>query len=138
MFRPDQGHDQPRLIDVNEQPKIRVFFNSACPVCNAGISAQKKKKSVCPVEWQDVHLDNELVEDLDAPLEFVRERLHVVDENGKLQVGYDAFITIWRNSPGEKWKASLSSLPLIKPLLNAAYNVFARALYRWNRSRNHW
>lgn len=123
---------------MNSQPKIRVFFNSACPVCNAGISAQKKKKSVCPVEWQDVHLDNELVKDLDAPLEFVRERLHVVDESGKLQVGYDAFIAIWRNSPGEKWKASLSSLPLIKPLLNAAYNVFARALYRWNRSRNHW
>jgi len=123
---------------MNNEPTIKVFFNSACPVCNAGITSQQNKQSSCGVEWKDVHLDNELVQDLDAELEFVRERLHVIDENGDLQIGFNAFITIWRHSPGEQWKAALSSLPLLKQLLNMFYNLFARALYRWNRSKKHW
>ena len=123
---------------MNNKSSIKVFFNSACPVCNAGISSQKNKKSSCGVEWKDVHLNNELARDLGAELEFVRERLHVIDENGELQVGYNAFISIWRNSPRERWKATLSSLPIVKQLLNIFYNLFARALYKWNRSKKHW
>ena len=79
---------------MNNEPTIRVFFNSACPVCNAGINSQKNKTIRWGVEWKDVHLNNELVQDLAAELEFVRERLHVIDENGDLQVGYNAFIVI--------------------------------------------
>ena len=123
---------------MKNEPVIKVFFNSACPVCNAGINHQKNCKSRCTVEWKDVHLDNELAQELGAELEFVRERLHVIDENGQLQVGYNGFISIWRNSPGEQWKAALSSLPFLKQLLNIFYNLFARALYKWNRSKKHW
>lgn len=123
---------------TDQNPTIKVFFNSACPVCDAGISSQKNKMGNCGVAWQDVHLDNDLVNDLNADLDFVRERLHVIDENGELQVGFDAFITIWRHSPKEHWKAKLSSLPLLKPLLNIVYNIFASVLYRWNKSKKHW
>ena len=123
---------------MDNEPTIKVFFNSACPVCNAGINSQKNKMGRCGVEWKDVHMNNELVRDLGAELEFVRERLHVIDENGELQVGYNAFIAIWRNSPGERWKATFSNLPVIKQLLNIFYNIFARMLYKWNRSKNHW
>jgi len=45
------------------------------------------------------HTDHEDLKALDAELEFVRERLHVVDEHGKLNIGFDAFLTIWRHSP---------------------------------------
>ncbi|WP_323844718.1 DUF393 domain-containing protein [Microbulbifer magnicolonia] len=123
---------------MHDRPTIRVYFNSACPVCRAGIESQKGRMRGCPVEWQDVHLDNELAKDVDADLEFVRERLHVIDENGRLRVGWDAFIAIWRNSPGEAWKARLASAPVAKPVLGGLYNLFARALYRWNRAKKHW
>jgi predicted DCC family thiol-disulfide oxidoreductase YuxK len=123
---------------MNKEPTIKVYFNSACPVCKAGIESQKGKMPECPVDWNDVHLDNELVRDLGAGLEFVRERLHVLDEEGQLQVGWDAFITIWRHSPGERWKARLGSLPAVRQLCSLAYNLFARALYRWNRHSHHW
>ncbi len=120
------------------EPKIRVYFNSACPVCNAGISAQKKKPATCGVEWEDVHLDNEKVKVLNADLEFVRERLHVIDTDGNLRVGYEAFIVIWENSPRETWKAKISKLPLIRWLLNKIYNLVAWCLYKWNRAKKHW
>ncbi len=123
---------------MNEKASIKVFFNSACPVCDAGIQGQKKKMESCAVEWQDVHIDNELVKHLDADLEFVRERLHVIDENGNLCIGYEAFIAIWRSSPDEQWKATLSSIPVFRQALNILYNLCAKFLYQRNKSKNHW
>jgi predicted DCC family thiol-disulfide oxidoreductase YuxK len=117
---------------------MKVYYNSACPVCKAGIEGQMEKGSSCEIQWADVHGDNKLVSEVDAELEFVRERLHVVDENGKLHVGFDAFLAIWKNSTSERWKAAVFGLPVIRQLCRVAYNLFAAALYRWNISKKHW
>ena len=123
---------------MNEKSKIKVYYNSACPVCKVGIEGQMDKESVCEIQWNDVHKNNTLAAEVNNELEFVRERLHVVDEHGQLQIGFDAFLAIWSNSPKEKWKAQLLGLPLIKQFSRIAYNLFASALYRWNRSKKHW
>lgn len=117
---------------------MKVYYNSGCPVCKAGIEGQMEKDMSCPVEWADVHSNNELASEVRGELEFVRERLHVVDEKAKLHVGFDAFLEIWRNSPSEHWKARVFGVPVIKHLCRIAYNLFAAALYKWNRSKNHW
>ncbi len=117
---------------------MKVYYNSACPVCKAGIESQMEKGSSCEIQWADVHRDNELVVELHAELEFVRERLHVVDEQEKLQVGFDAILAIWRNSPAERWKAGILGLPVVKHLCRGGYNLFAAALYKWNRSKKRW
>ena len=122
----------------DEAAPLKVYYNSACPVCNAGISSQRDKMASCRVDWLDVHEHNGAADGVGGDLEFVRERLHVVDETGDVRVGLEAFIAIWRSSLGERWKARLFSLPLIRPLANWAYNVFARRLYRWNRRKGHW
>lgn len=119
-------------------PRVKVYYNSACPVCNAGIESQKRKMEGCTVEWKDVHSDNSLVNEIGYDLESVRERLHVVDEQGNVLVGFDAFIEIWRNSPEEKWKAGVFGLPVIRHIGRLAYNLFAAALYKWNRARKRW
>ena len=117
---------------------MKVYYNSGCPVCKAGIESQMGKESSCEIQWADVHKDNQLVTEVRADLEFVRERLHVVDEQGQLQVGFDAVLAIWRNSPKERWKARLTGLPILKQLCRVAYNLFARVLYNWNRSKHRW
>jgi len=85
-----------------------------------------------------VHSNNELAQDVRSELEFVRERLHIIDNKGKLFVGIEAFIILWENSPKERWKSKLFSFPVIKPLANLAYNGFAHLLYKWNRKRGNW
>lgn len=117
---------------------MKVYYNSACPVCKAGIEGQMEKGSACEIQWNDIHENNELVSRVNADLEFVRERLHVVDEHGNLQVGFDAFLAIWRNSPTETWKAGLFGLPVIRQLCRVAYNLFAAALYKWNKAKKRW
>ena len=79
------------LCQIN--PKLKVYYNSACPVCKAGIEGQMEKESRCEIQWNDVHQKNALVSDLNSDLESVRERLHVIDENGQIQIGFDAFLS---------------------------------------------
>lgn len=117
---------------------LRVYYNSACPVCAAAISRQRKKMRECGVSWKDIHTDDNACREIGAEREFVRERLHAVDENGVIRVGVDAFEMIWRRSPTGRWKATLVSLPILKQISTILYNRFARILYRWNRWMGHW
>jgi len=123
--------------DTKMEP-IKVFYNSACPVCNTGVSYQKDRMRNCDVEWADVHVERNSVDELDADLDFIRERLHVKDTNGNVRVGIDAFITLWEHSPGEQWKARVVKTPIIHGLAHVSYNTFARYLTRWNRARGSW
>ncbi len=120
--------------------KTRVYYNSACPVCDAGIRLQQRSLSgrEAEIEWIDVHADNAAAKEVGGDLEFVRERLHVVDGAGRLRVGNEAFVALWRLTPGQGWLARIGDLPLVRTLFRWAYNAFAAGLYRWNRARRRW
>jgi predicted DCC family thiol-disulfide oxidoreductase YuxK len=119
----------------------KVYYNSACPVCDAGIKDQRQRMAACgvkDVEWIDVHAHPEAVEEVGALLEQVRERLHVKAEDGRLDVGADAFTRLWSKTPGQRWMAKLLRLPVIRQITRLVYNAFARLLYGWNRAKGHW
>jgi len=120
---------------------IKVYYNSACPVCDAGIKDQRRRMEACgvkDVEWIDVHTHPDAVSELDAPLEKVRERLHVKTSTGQIDVGADAFLDLWAQTPGQQRLANLLRLPILKQFTRLIYNAFARLLYRWNRAKRHW
>lgn len=119
----------------------KVFYNSACPVCKAGIKDQRKRMESCGIkdtEWIDVHTHPEAVKELNASLEQVRERLYLKDEDGQLNIGADAFIRLWLQTPGQRWLGGFFQLPILRQLFQFCYNSFARMLYRWNRAKKHW
>ena len=119
----------------------KVYYNSACPVCNAGIKAQRRRMEACgieDIEWVDVHTDPDAVSEVGASLEQVRERLHVRDSDGQINVGADAFTRLWSQTRGQRRLAKLLRLPVLNQLTHSAYNLFARLLYRWNRTKGRW
>ncbi len=121
--------------------KIKVYYNSACPVCDAGIRDQQCRmdaQAVAQVEWLDVHAHPELADELGIDLETVRERLHVKNADGALQVGTDAFAVLLQKTRGQQWLGKLLLLPVIRQLGQFAYNGFARILYKRNRARGRW
>ena len=120
--------------------KVKVYYNSACPVCNAGVEGQRERMEACSlqVEWLDVHHNADAVAEIGAEREFVRERLHVVDEHGELRIGADAFEALWRQTPGQKGFARFIRLPVIRVLARWLYNGFAALLYAWNRMCGRW
>lgn len=119
----------------------KVYYNSACPVCNAGIKDQKQRMDnggIKDIEWVDIHNNPDAVSEVDTPLEKVRERLYFKDANGQINIGADAFIQLWLQTPGQRWLGKLCQLPVIKQCFHLVYNGFARLLYRWNRAKKHW
>ena len=124
----------------NWMRKTKVYYNSACPVCDAGISYQRRKleDSTEGVEWIDVHHFNDSASDVASNIEFVRERLHVVDQCGTIRVGIDAFAELWDKTRGQRMLAKLVRLQGIRTISKWAYNRFAKLLYRWNRFNSRW
>lgn len=120
--------------------KVRVYYNSACPVCDAGIGAERRHMEACNVdaEWIDIHRNPQRLEEIGASQECVRERLHVVDDSGTVRVGAEAFRALWSQTPQRRALASLLGMPVIRVLAGMAYDVFAAGLYRWNRWRGRW
>lgn len=125
----------------DQAPAAKVYYNSACPVCNAGIKDQRERMEACGatnVEWIDVHHNPQAVAEVGADLETVRETLHVKTADGEIARGADAFAALWSRTPGQNWAARLVRLPGLHALSQWLYKVFARLLYRWNRSKGHW
>ena len=122
--------------------RLVVWYNTRCPVCNAGIDRQRNKLIAAveagTIEFRDINLEPEALADHDASLEDVRRRLHATDGAGYLLVGADVAIAVWRLTPGEHWLAALFGNPVVRPFTRFAYDRFADLLYAWNRRKRHW
>ncbi|MFI4938014.1 MAG: DUF393 domain-containing protein [Candidatus Berkiellales bacterium] len=118
--------------------KIKVYYNSACPVCNAGIAKQKLKTTECSVQWIDIHSNIASRKDIAKDIETLRKQIHLIDDNQQLKVGIAAFEVLWRHSPKDQWKAKIIALPVIKQLALMGYFIFSQLLYQWNRLKGHW
>jgi predicted DCC family thiol-disulfide oxidoreductase YuxK len=123
-------------------PHLVVWYNTRCPVCNAGIDRQRNKLIAAveagTIEFRDINLEPQVLAGRGVSLEDVRRRLHAIDEAGRLIVGADVAIAVWRATPGERWLATLLGNPVVRPLTRLAYDRFADLLYTWNRRKGHW
>jgi predicted DCC family thiol-disulfide oxidoreductase YuxK len=103
--------------------KLIVWYNTKCPVCDAGI------------DWQKSRLVRAR---FGASVNDVRRRLHATDEDDRLFVGMDCAIEIWRRTPGDGWLARLFGAPVVRGIARVGYDRFADLLYFWNRRRKRW
>jgi predicted DCC family thiol-disulfide oxidoreductase YuxK len=117
-----------------EPERITVYYNSACPVCDAGI-CHLRARMAAGVDWVDVHTQPEVAAQLGIELEAIRERLHVRDAQGLMQVGDLALAQLASRSHSQFWAQLIRRFHFLSGPL---YQLFARLLYRWNRRRGHW
>ena len=123
-------------------PKLTVWYNTKCPVCNAGIDRQRNRllraAQSGTIEFRDINFEPDALASFGADVEDVRRRLHAVDAAGQLHVGADCAVEIWRRTPGEAWLGHLIGLPGLIQIARFAYDRFADLLYAWNRRKAHW
>ncbi|RWB71238.1 MAG: DUF393 domain-containing protein [Mesorhizobium sp.] len=121
---------------------LTVWYNTRCPVCDAGINRQKRRVveavKAGRVAFRDINFEPEALSAFGASLEDIRRRLHATDVEGRLLVGADVAIAVWRLTPGEGWLASLFGNVATLPLTRIAYDRFADLLYAWNRRKGRW
>ena len=123
-------------------PKLTVWYNTKCPVCNRGIERQNRRLMQAvrsgAIEFRDINLEPDALVRFGAGIEDVRRRLHGVAPQDRLHVGADCAIEIWRRTPGDFWLAQVLPLPVLRQITRFGYNRFADLLYAWNRRRGHW
>ena len=85
-------------------PHLTVWYNTCCPVCDAGIDWQRNKLLALvragTVEFKDINEQPDALAHFGASLDDIRRRLHATDEAGRLVVGADVAIALWRLTPG--------------------------------------
>jgi predicted DCC family thiol-disulfide oxidoreductase YuxK len=85
-------------------PKLTVWYNTKCPVCNAGIDWQRSRLVTAArdgtIDFRDINLEPDALARFGAGVNDVRRRLHAVDAEGRLLIGIDCAIAIWLATPG--------------------------------------
>ena len=123
-------------------PALTVWYNTLCPVCDAGITRQKRRLVEAVkcgrIQFRDINAEPHVLTAYNISLEDIRRRLHATDAEGRLLVGADVAIAIWRATPGEGWLAKLLGNRLMLPVTRFAYDRFADLLYAWNRRSGRW
>ena len=124
------------------EPRLVVWYNTRCPVCDAGINRQRNKLIDLvrsgAISFRDINLEPGALASHGASLDDIRRRLHATDEAGRLIVGADVAIAIWRVTPGEAWLARLLGNPVMLPVTRFVYDRFADVLFAWNKRKGHW
>ena len=124
------------------KPELTVWYNTKCPVCNAGISWQRSRLVQAAqaglIDFRDINLEPDALSRYGADVNDVRRRLHAVDAECRLFVGADCAIAIWLATPGQAWLGRILGLPVFRQITRFAYDRFADLLFAWNRRMGHW
>jgi predicted DCC family thiol-disulfide oxidoreductase YuxK len=127
---------------VSDPGPLTVWYNTKCPVCNAGIDWQRSRLvravRAGAIEFRDINLEPDALSAFGAGLEDVRRRLHARDADGRLYVGAACAVEIWRRTPGDGWLRALFGAPGLRLVAGWGYDRFADLLYNWNRRSGHW
>ena len=121
---------------------LTVWYNTRCPVCNGGIDWQRSKLLAAvrsgAVDFKDINEQPDALSRYGATLDDIRRRLHATDEAGRLIVGADVAVALWRITPGEGWLAALFGNRVTLPFTRFFYDRFADILFAWNRRKGRW
>jgi len=110
---------------------ITVFYDGKCGLCRREIEHYKRIAPMNVFDWVDITVDASPLVRLGITYADGLKLLHAEDQQGKIYVGVDAFILIWRQIPGWRVLAAMVSVAFIRPIANIAYRAFAA----WRFSR---
>ena len=123
-------------------PHLTVWYNTRCPVCNGGIDWQRDRLLAAvragTVEFRDINEQPDALARYGATLDDIRRRLHATDEAGRLIVGADVAVALWRITPGQGWLAALFGNRVTLPITRFFYDRFADWLFAWNKRKGRW
>jgi predicted DCC family thiol-disulfide oxidoreductase YuxK len=134
------------IVDIYDltmsAPSLIVWYNTRCPVCDAGIDWQRNRPLAAVraghIEFKDINEQPDALARYGADVDDIRRRLHATDEEGGLIVGADVAVALWRMTPGQGWLAALFGNRVMLPITRFAYDRFADWLFAWNKRNGRW
>ncbi|KAL7864688.1 hypothetical protein AOLI_G00161080 [Acnodon oligacanthus] len=121
-----------RLFCSGSPQTVRVLYDGECPICVKEINflrfVQKKAAKVDFVDISVGEYDGSRYGGVSY--EMAMEEMTVIDENNKVHRGVSAFAVMYK-AVGLGWLARFITLPLVRPLMDRSYIVFARNRLKW-------
>ena len=105
--------------------KLTVFYDGKCGLCSREISHYIKISPPTTFIWCDIANEPQHLKEINVSQSSALKRLHVIDQDGKIQIGIDAFIAIWKKLPRWRLLALICSTPGVRSILHWLYNKFA-------------
>ena len=104
-------------------PTCKVFYDGSCPLCKREIRLYSKLDKNKEIEWFDVSKTKFPIP-VDVSRDKLLSRIHLLDSDGRLQIGASAFFYIWKKLPGWRWLGNLKKNKLIFQLAVVFYEIF--------------
>ena len=105
---------------IRERQVVKVWFDSACPLCAREIKIMKKLDWFNKVDFVDVLS----TPDCPTPREHLLERFHAQRLDGPLLSGAAAFALLWRSLPLLRPLGEIARIPFVLRVLEILYLRF--------------
>ena len=122
---------------ATERP-IAVCYNGACPLCRREIDLYRRMATThgVTVDWRDIAAEPAMLAAQGLHADDLARRLHVVDGDGRVVAGVDAFRALWSRLPATRWLARVVGWWPVRPLAGVVYErLVAPGLYARHRRR---
>ncbi len=120
------------VLEIHTQlpasPSVKpvVFFDGGCSMCSREIAHYRKLRGADQIRWIDVSGANSAINQYGLSRSIAMARFHVLDKNGCWQIGAWGFAELWSHLPAYRWLAHIVRSLHMLPILDLAYNHFAR------------
>jgi uncharacterized protein (TIGR01777 family) len=115
----------------------QVYFNGQCRVCNAEMSyyAGIAKSESLPISFIDSTRDPQSFARYGLRGDHLERRVYLRDGRGHISSGLDALLELWRALPRYRWLARVLSVPGLRQIATAFYDLMLAPSLAWSARR---
>lgn len=111
---------------------MQVFYDGSCPFCRHEVAWLKKRTPFEKVQYQDLCLVDENSPVCGLDRQTLMQEIHAVDEDGRILKGMEVIRRMYREA-GMSWLLLPTAWPILKPVFDTAYRLFAKHRLRLGR-----
>jgi predicted DCC family thiol-disulfide oxidoreductase YuxK len=109
---------------------LKVLYDGKCGICRKEINYYQGIAKPEKFEWLDVTEDDTVLKQNHISLADALMELHSIDAEGNVFKGVASFVQIWQRLPYWHLLAKIAALPVINPVLQKLYRIFAERRFK--------
>lgn len=110
---------------MSDKPQLTLFYDGHCPLCVKEIAALQRKNHDGRLQLENIHAESFGQRYPTLSVDKADRLLHGLTADGRWLTGLDVTVKAWQLVGQHRWLQVLR-WPLIKPLADFAYRLFAR------------
>ncbi|KAG1652876.1 Outer membrane lipoprotein Blc [Nymphon striatum] len=124
------GNDRSSMENSKPKPaesKVTMYHDGECPLCAFEVKTMQKLDRENAIHWVDITKDKQALTDSGISYQQAMARVHVRDENQRMQTGVRGFMTVWKHLPYyRRLVPVIEHTPFLLPTMEFFYSIFAK------------